>query len=408
MPAVFAPAEPVSTSISAGYGAAQEWDKQFPVLAGLYESAGHLQQQAYQAAAQRGQQAQIAQAQINSRQLEQRQAEDFQAAQQQQQLRAQKDLQLQRFALQGQQITQQETDHANQLQAGINEVLRQKAQGNLSDEEATGLVVQMKTGLDLFKQRQENQRAQDFAAQADLRRKQLSLEVQNMEDAKAFQLDAADHGHTLQPFTDPTTGKQHMLAMDKDGKFYNPFLEHATKAGQEGPDPDQPWGQFATKDGHFDAPKALKDTEARAKALFPEKFEKAAGETGKGQDVNAEERHDWIKRRMEGIEAEFSGRQTPSQEAFSMRRQAKQRQQAAAGITPNNPPRDDTQPAQPSAPPDPAAAAIASHPKLSTEDKMKANGLLAEARSLAGKVRSPEEAKRFAELRDQLRKYLGD
>ncbi len=342
MPVTFAPPEPFSQPVSTAYGSTTQFNQTLPVLSSLYEQNQNRQAQVQQASNQRELQAGQASAQNRERAYEsdsetaaryemQRRAAEEQRQAQGQQFQNQLELQArnqyfeQAFA--GVKVGLQEEMQQRNRERGLNEIQGMISDKTLNMEDpdtraaVNDAIAELKTGINFTQRRVQQQHAADYAAQTRLRdeeAKRQSASIEAMDDVEAK---FKEQGIGTMKWFDPNTGRPHLLIKNRNtGEWYNPLQNVATgKGGKEGPDLDQPWGQFATKDGHFDATAALKDTEARAKA-DPD-FLDEKGKINKAGQA-------WVRDRMNGIEAEFSGRQAPSPEAFSNRQQGRQRSSA--------------------------------------------------------------------------------
>lgn len=191
MPVVFAPPEPVAPSISSAYGAAQQWSQDFPTLerqqqgiVSANEQARALTQQGQIAAAGRQQQA-LEQSAHNTLQAEtfnqsqEQQQRQFIAARQPSerdvfQANAQMAEQQQRAELQswlGQQdLSQKETMRLQQMKGAVADI----EASSLPDEQKQAAIVQLRTGIDGYKVRQQAALTRDLEAQAK-QREQLTI-----------------------------------------------------------------------------------------------------------------------------------------------------------------------------------------------------------------------------------------
>lgn len=330
MPVSFEQPQPFSQPIATGFGETQQFNQTLPTLAGMYEAQARRSAAAGQAYADNAQRASAASAENQTRaQLAQNEmgAHDVMQARQFQQERA---LQAERiqshersqmfdWAVHSDQVGQQEMMRMQRQQAGLAQLQQDVEEGYITKEDAADAAYQLRTGVDRVRQRVESQHAAELKQQAAFRAQMMAAETQNMENAKAFQVEAGLKGHTIRPFTDPNTGKQHWLAVDDKGKFYNPLMEHATKPDAEDKNAGGERAHLGTN-GRYDQKKGLADAKAFAEAeLGPRPKEPPKGEPDVGKDSRAAW-DDLVKRRMEGTMREFSqakGGQpnTPGQQA---------------------------------------------------------------------------------------------
>lgn len=215
MPILYAPPEPVSPQISSGYGAAAQWTQDASILqrgteaiAQAAQANAARQQQANAQAAQNAlhqqqlnlqaqslaQQGDIQRQQLGERARESDQSRDLQAAEFGANLQQQPLMQQQRAELQvwanGQELTQADVIRNQHMQNAVSAVMNDPSFD--SDPEARdAALLQLRTGIDSFKQRMQKQQA----AQVEQRTQ-----------------DAAQQGHIMAALTsaDETTRRQAM------------------------------------------------------------------------------------------------------------------------------------------------------------------------------------------------------
>ncbi len=204
MPISFEAPQPLSPSISAGYGQAQAGLAALPTLASLYEHAAQLAQsgrlhdaalaaQVGQGNAQRVQQAGEAQAGVQERQADR----EFR----QQQLDAQTNLAREHMANQQWLATQPlsfaEQKQLRQMQQSVGIVM---ADPYMTDEEKSNAVTLLRTGIDPLRQRQERDKAEQLRALAQQENERAQLQAAH---TKTFQDFMAQGGppvrHTFSP-----------------------------------------------------------------------------------------------------------------------------------------------------------------------------------------------------------------
>lgn len=243
MPVVFQPADPYSTAIASGYGATEQWNKEYPTMAGLAESIGRnnlqLQLQSQQIAHQNA----LASAQISARSQEQSTAEQTSAEMQRRQQAGQQQIQQQmadahersQFVsamLEGQQVSQHEMLVMNRQQQALNDYVSQVGQGNIDPSEVAEMALQLKTGINMTQQRLKKQQADDYEAQAGLRSQQTANLAKDNANMEQFEAERIKEGYGTLHFHD-NSGRMHvMLQNKKTGEWYNPLLEHNKNADE--------------------------------------------------------------------------------------------------------------------------------------------------------------------------------
>lgn len=234
MPIVFAQPDPMAPDVQAAGGAAEQWSRDMPSLARLYEAAMQGQTQASIAAAHISQQAAAAHSatveQANARaDALQEQARQFDVSQQ----ASPKDVfhaQAQ-FAMQQQQaqlhawlnqqdLSQAEAMKLQRMQNAVGEIM---ADPNLSDEEKTNMAMQLKTGIDPLHHRVEMQKAK---LEEELVKKahhtaamQQSWEDGNdVQRAKLFEAKKFTGTANGEPIMNPETGKPQEFFLNHQGE----------------------------------------------------------------------------------------------------------------------------------------------------------------------------------------------
>lgn len=162
MPIVFQQPEPIRPDISTGYGAAEQWARDFPALQRQQEGIAQatlqgaaLRQRAAQAGAALQQQSQMHAAALDQ--------QSYLADQQQRlaiwQMAHQSDMQAQHAQLQDQlsanQLTRGEQMRLQRLQEARGVIQQQLASGNLTQDEANDALMQIQTGISPLQQRQQ-------------------------------------------------------------------------------------------------------------------------------------------------------------------------------------------------------------------------------------------------------------
>lgn len=272
MPIVANPAAPFAPQINSKFAAADQWNKAFPALAGLYEAAGRNYTQASAQTAQNQTSASAVSAGLEGRRIAQdKEIEaEMQARQFQAQVEMEKQQRAQQFELARQMIpiTAAENQHNTAMMNGLAELDRQVDQKYLTEEQAAPYRYELVTGINQFQRRQQAQQANMLKQKAEMEAQQVATMQKNQMLGEQFMLETGKMGGTLTYFTDHTTGRVHPMAWDSiNRKYYNPFLEHAGTKGEKEPQTeDQKWqASYTTKGGQFDFAAAEKRSESLVK-----------------------------------------------------------------------------------------------------------------------------------------------
>lgn len=248
MPITYAQPEPFAPGISSSYGSAQQFSQDAPAIINATSQAAQLQAQNARAA----DQLRLAYAEANARSQDERARlytqSDMANADRQQSalnlgaqiteqgdtamlgantamLRDQQQANVQNW-LMGQELSQKEAMRLQQMQSAVGDIQA----SSLSPDEKTAAITQLKTGIDVYKQRQQ-------VAQT----KMTEMQAQHMENtvkrAKAIELENraleaqfASEGKDVRRWADPETGKTHLLIKnDKTGEWYNPLQASGTR-----------------------------------------------------------------------------------------------------------------------------------------------------------------------------------
>jgi hypothetical protein len=219
MPIVFQQPEPFSQQISAGAGAAQQFNTTLPTISSLYAAAGHNRAAANAAAFQ---QAAAAQAQNASQNFQGEQFAGQQAAQMQMQqaaIGAQYGLQQQHAENQAwvsqQQLSQGENLRLQRMQNAVGDIQNAMNNKTMTQEDGNNAIVQLRTGIDPLRQRQERQQSQ--LMQQAFERQQTVAGQQDI----LFDQQQAHYNSTAQDnaqvVVDPRNGRQHIVAPGERG-----------------------------------------------------------------------------------------------------------------------------------------------------------------------------------------------
>lgn len=292
MPVSFEPAQPVGGQIAAGYGATEQWNKFFPTYAGLAEAAARnnlaLRQQQMAQSFAGSQQTTENLARQGSQETEM----DARARMQQENIRSQQedigDRMYAEAALSGIRVSQAEQARMQQQEHGVQAILQAKADGVFgegpeADQAVNEQIMELRSGIDMTKQRLAKDHADDYQAQAQLRRQQAENLAGDNEAMKKFEADRISEGYSTLKFHDPN-GKLHVLLKNEQtGDWYNPL----TGGGRPQPEKAQDNTKlpYTDKAGEFDATSALKRAKSEAEAEFP--VQKEPDDDGRMVDKNA-------------------------------------------------------------------------------------------------------------------------
>lgn len=305
MPVTFAPPDPFSSSISAGYGATEQFDKTLPTLAGLYSQNQNRQQQVSQFAQQQASQAQAqtARNRESAYQTDVQSSDQFELQRrlfaQQQQVQAQS--QAFQWATQDRQLTHADQLHYEQQNAGVSEVMKMVQSGQLTEDEAGPLILKLKSGIDLYQQRLQKSHAQDFQAQADLRSQQTANLAKDNAHMEKFEADRIEAGYGTLSFHDQN-GRMHVLLKNpKTQEWYNPLLEH-NKMGSDQEIKQQELEQkrYDNLQQRYDS--AFAKREAEVRKIHEQRRKLGTGKSGyeadepDGDQIDIEVRNDLIRR----------------------------------------------------------------------------------------------------------------
>ncbi len=226
MPVVFEQAAPMAPEIQAAGGAAEQWSKDMPSLARLYETAMQGQTQASIAGSHNA--TQLAAAQLgesgrdsasanalaeHAREFNQsRQVSPHDVFQAQQQQAMQQQAAQMHAWLQGQELSQAESMRLQRMQNAVGEV---QADPNLSDEEKTNLAMQLKTGIDPLRQRVEMQKAKLEQQQVE-QAMHANAQRQSMENMDSTSR-AAEFQKRVLTIPNPQTGEPEQFYTDHKG-----------------------------------------------------------------------------------------------------------------------------------------------------------------------------------------------
>jgi hypothetical protein len=180
MPVVFQQPDPFSASISAQYGATEQFDKTLPVLSSMYEQQQNRNFAAGQAlTAQNAQaQAQTAHNREAAYQTDVQSADRFEAQrrEQAQQLEVQARSQQFQAAMQDRQLTYADQIKQQERQNALTAIQEAVANGTLTKEEAGPYALKIRTGIDTFRMQQEKEAAENQQALAKLHLQQAATQ----------------------------------------------------------------------------------------------------------------------------------------------------------------------------------------------------------------------------------------
>lgn len=353
MPVVFAPPDPVGVGIQSGYGATQQWDKTFPILASYYSDQNRQamaqQEMAMRAAASRGGGGGGGSDLDNEWRMEM--ADRQNASSERQTLaRLERDAESQRYdaAIKDRMMGHQDELRMQQMQAGLAQLEQDVRNGYLSKEEAADAAYTLRTGVDRVRQRLEAQHAEQYKAlskkQLETMGMQQSVMKANMEiqaksgrelaqlDPRAQLLEEDRLRPKYQAMAAVIGAEAAQREMEKEVRDnvirkgeYRPFIgisshgtaeykdmsptaghsKHANEAGGE-------WSHYATKTGQLDEAKVVAEAQKLALVHYPKKMEtRTEGDRQVKYDANEDLRNEWIRKRVEGVKAEFYGGNKP-------------------------------------------------------------------------------------------------
>lgn len=317
MPIEFKAADPLDVNAASGYGAAQQFSHDLPAIAGLYESAGRNRSQSEQAALDRQAHAQQAIAGLSQR------TNEFNAAQDH---ATQRDLFESTHAIEMQQQKAQLTDWLNGRELSQKEALRLQSMENgvadvlqnpdLSGEEKQNLVMKLRTGIDVYRQRQERAMAAQEEAHAkayvDQAKRQTqiananaALSSQTLEQRVNTVFDAGELQRIRDKMGPGATDEQVKAEALRQGAYsqvlhngvdqYGNIKDHVldghgrnSKGGSS--KAEKPVTRFGDEHGEFSYAAAEKEAKAIAEAKVPVVPEYGADGKMVKKDKNAEER----------------------------------------------------------------------------------------------------------------------
>ncbi len=205
MPITFAPAEPLSTSTSEGYGAAEQFDRTLPIMqryqqgaADAYLQAAALRQRAVQSSA-----ALQLQGAEQTHALDQRANEaQLHAQMQMMQMGHQSDMQAQHAQLQDQlasnQLSRGEQLRLQRLQEARGSIQDMVNSGSLTADEGRNALMEIQTGINPLQQRQQRSQQQHLELQNQLLQRQTAQFDQLQREREQYRSQSAqDHLETV-------------------------------------------------------------------------------------------------------------------------------------------------------------------------------------------------------------------
>lgn len=236
MPILYEPPQPFAPSISASYGQAEQFDRIAPLLAQQQIANQHAQLQA----AAIGQQGAIAAGHQMMQEEQFRQGlyqhgydaaagRNLAAAEADARIRAAPELARQHAELSAwlsnQEMTQAENMRMQRMQGAVGEVIQGMKEGRFSQEDGENMLMQLKTGIDGYKQRQEKAAAQHAEMQSQMLNQALARQKAAEVENQQFEAMLKQQGHGVMNWTDPD-GKRHLLIQNpRTGEWYNPVRD---------------------------------------------------------------------------------------------------------------------------------------------------------------------------------------
>ena len=282
MPIVANPAAPFAPKINERFAAAEQYNKIFPQLAGLYEAAGRNYTQASAQTAQNQTSASAVSAGLEARRIAQERDAEFDAQRQQQQIAAQMAMQERAAQMEMERmnfrITKQEEMENTTRMNGLVEIEKQLKDNLLTPEQAADARTELITGINAFQRRQQYQQSQAMKQQENIRSQQFANMQKDEVSADEFEAKMIKAGIGVLKFRDNDGQPQFLIKNRNTGEWYNPKMSSSGKAAQEAT-----VSPYADEAGGFSYKKALPEAKAEAEAAYPV----IKGEDGKDKNERA-------------------------------------------------------------------------------------------------------------------------
>ena len=298
MPISAQPAAPFAPRINERFAAAEQYNKIFPQLASLYESAGRNFTQASAQTAQNQTQASAVSAGLEARRIAQERDAEFDAQRQQQQIAAQMAMQERAAQMEMERmnfrITKQEEMENTTRMNGLVQLEQMEKQKLLTKEQAADARYELITGIQQFQNRQKMQQAQAIEQQSKMQQKAFDDNQKNIVLAQSLGKQTA--GANWIPIVQ-ANGDVEFYGYDATGKYY--------QIGKKAAASDKPekvggeWSHLSTPEGTFDLKKGLADAKAFVES------EQGPRPTEKDKAGQAEW-DDRVRRAVDGRREEFN------------------------------------------------------------------------------------------------------
>jgi len=201
----------------------------------------------------------------------------------------------------GNEVSYQDQQEMTRQQNGLATLQKAVDEGTMSPEEALPAMMQLRSRVDMTKQRLQTSQAEKLQQDVKLEQQRFEMNQQNLDTADKMRAQASVSNSL--PHFDSSTGRMSQFLWNpRTMEYYDPAKGSKQQTQSK---------RFGDEGGNFSYKNALPEAKAEAEAAYPV-VKEADPKTGKEVDINARDRAEYFQNVLKRLQAEHGGNKQPS------------------------------------------------------------------------------------------------
>ena len=201
----------------------------------------------------------------------------------------------------GNEVSYQDQQEMTRQQNGLATLQKAVDEGTMSPEEALPAMMQLRSRVDMTKQRLQTSQAEKLQQDVKHEQQRFEMNQQNLDTADKMRAQASVSNSL--PHFDSSTGRMSQFLWNpRTMEYYDPAKGSKQQTQSK---------RFGDEGGNFSYKNALPEAKAEAEAAYPV-VKEADPKTGKEVDINARDRAEYFQNVLKRLQAEHGGNKQPS------------------------------------------------------------------------------------------------